>query len=67
MKKHILENVSKLMSACVIMKIEEFTLYRVTTSGSKQMPKEFISGSINFKLILFYYSPIIVVCEIEEI
>ncbi|EAL39579.3 AGAP008379-PA, partial [Anopheles gambiae str. PEST] len=44
MKKHVLDNLAKLMCACVVMKIEEFTLYRVTTSGNKQMPKEFVSA-----------------------
>uniref|UniRef100_A0A3F2Z136 Chorein_N domain-containing protein n=1 Tax=Anopheles minimus TaxID=112268 RepID=A0A3F2Z136_9DIPT len=44
MKKHVLDNLAKLMCACVVMKIEEFTLYRVTTSGNKQKPKEFVSA-----------------------
>ncbi|XP_058450697.1 bridge-like lipid transfer protein family member 3B [Malaya genurostris] len=44
MKKHVLDNLAKLMCVCVIMKVEEFTLYRVTTSGNKQMPKEFVSA-----------------------
>ena len=44
MRKHVLDNFSKLMTTCVILRIEDFTLYRVTTSGKKQMPKEFISG-----------------------
>lgn len=44
MRKHVLDNLSKLMTSCVILRIEDFTLYRVTTSGKKQMPKEFISG-----------------------
>ncbi|XP_058814862.1 bridge-like lipid transfer protein family member 3B isoform X3 [Topomyia yanbarensis] len=44
MKKHVLDNLAKLMCVCVVMKVEEFTLYRVTTSGNKQMPKEFISA-----------------------
>lgn len=44
MKKHVLDNLSKLMTSCIIMRIEDFTLYRVTTSGRKQMPKEFITG-----------------------
>ncbi|XP_055635192.1 bridge-like lipid transfer protein family member 3B [Toxorhynchites rutilus septentrionalis] len=43
-KKHVLDNLAKLMSVCVILKIEEFTLYRVTTGGNKQMPKEFITA-----------------------
>lgn len=42
--KQILDNFNKLMTACVVLRIENFTLYRVTTSGKKQMPKEFISG-----------------------
>ncbi|XP_037957777.1 UHRF1-binding protein 1-like isoform X2 [Teleopsis dalmanni] len=42
--KTTMDNLAKLMSACVILRIEDFTLYRVTTSGKKQMPKEFISG-----------------------
>lgn len=43
-KKQVLENFSKLMTSCVIVRIEDFTLFRVTTSGKKQMPKEFVSG-----------------------
>lgn len=43
-QRSTLENLAKLMSACVILRIEDFTLYRVTTSGKKQMPKEFVSG-----------------------
>ncbi|XP_016995914.2 bridge-like lipid transfer protein family member 3B isoform X4 [Drosophila takahashii] len=39
-----LENLAKLMSSCVILRIEDFTLYRVTTSGKKSMPKEFVSA-----------------------
>ncbi|XP_055295755.1 bridge-like lipid transfer protein family member 3B isoform X2 [Sitodiplosis mosellana] len=42
--KQILDNFNKLMTACVVLRIENFMLYRVTTSGKKSMPKEFISG-----------------------
>lgn len=42
--KQVIDNLNKLMSSCVVLRIEDFTLYRVTTSGKKQMPKEFISG-----------------------
>lgn len=45
-QKSILDNLAKLMSSCVILRIEDFQLYRVTTSGKKQMPKEFISGKL---------------------
>ncbi|XP_033236415.1 UHRF1-binding protein 1 isoform X1 [Drosophila pseudoobscura] len=43
-QRHTLENLAKLMSSCVILRIEDFTLYRVTTSGKKSMPKEFVSA-----------------------
>ncbi|XP_036328195.1 UHRF1-binding protein 1-like isoform X4 [Rhagoletis pomonella] len=43
-QKATLDNLAKLMSACVVLRIEDFTLYRVTTSGRKQMPKEFVSA-----------------------
>lgn len=44
--KQILDNFNKLMTSCVVLRIENFTLYRVTTSGKKEMPKEFISGEL---------------------
>ena len=49
MRKHVLDNFSKLMTSCVIVRVEDFTLYRVTTSGKKQMPKEFISGKLFYR------------------
>lgn len=42
--KQILDNLSKLMTSCVVLRIENFTLHRVTTAGKKQIRKEFISG-----------------------
>lgn len=42
--KSVMENLSKLMSSCVIFRLSDFQLYRITTSGRKQIPKEFISG-----------------------
>ncbi|KAL7045426.1 hypothetical protein ACKWTF_002228 [Chironomus riparius] len=44
LKRQVLDNLAKLMTSCVILRIEDFTLYRVTTSGKKSMPKEFVSG-----------------------
>lgn len=44
MKKNVLESLGKLMSACVVLRLEDFTLHRVTTAEKKQMPKEFLSG-----------------------
>ncbi|XP_065355354.1 bridge-like lipid transfer protein family member 3B isoform X2 [Calliphora vicina] len=49
-QKTVLDNLSKLMSSCVILRIEDFQLYRVTTSGKKQMPKEFVSAQHKRKI-----------------
>lgn len=56
MRKNVLENLGKLMSACVILRIDDFTLHRVTTAEKKQMPKEFISGEEKgFQLLYIRY------------
>lgn len=54
MKKHVLDNFAKLMTSCVILRIEDFTLYRVTTSGKKAMPKEFISGKLLIDCVCYH-------------
>lgn len=43
-KNYVISQLAKLMTSCVILRIEDFTLYRVTTTKRKQMPKDFISG-----------------------
>ena len=43
-KRRIEMQLNKLMTTCVIMRIEDFTLYKVTTSGKKQALKEFVAG-----------------------
>ncbi|XP_046688802.1 UHRF1-binding protein 1-like [Homalodisca vitripennis] len=44
-KNYVLSQLAKLMTACVILRIEDFTLFRVTTSAKKQQqPKEFVKG-----------------------
>jgi hypothetical protein len=45
-KNYVLTQLAKLMTTCVILRIQDFTLYQVTTSKRKQMPKEFITGKI---------------------
>jgi hypothetical protein len=49
---------AKLMSSCVILRLEDFTLFRVSTSSRKQAPKDFISSkqfySKNCKLTRSY-------------
>jgi hypothetical protein len=59
LRKHVLDNLAKLMTSCVILRIEDFTLYRVTTSGKKAMPKEFISGQYKtfwYKIVSPFFS-----------
>lgn len=53
-KRIVLDHFNKLMTSCVILRIEDFTLYRVTTAVKKQMPKEFIAGTFCF---LTFFSP----------
>ncbi|KAG5863442.1 hypothetical protein JTB14_036156 [Gonioctena quinquepunctata] len=59
---------SKLMSSCAILRIDDFTVYKVTTSCNKQGLKEFIYGdrshitlpkdSNNFHAeFIYYYYP----------
>ncbi|XP_046394074.1 UHRF1-binding protein 1 isoform X3 [Ischnura elegans] len=43
-KNHVLNQLSKLMTTCIILRIENFTLYRVTTSKKKTKPREFIAA-----------------------
>lgn len=45
-KNYVMKQLPKLMTTCIIIRIEDFTLYRVTTSGKKQALKEFICGKL---------------------
>lgn len=45
-KNHVLEQLAKLMTTCIVIRVDDFTLYKVTTSTRKPMPKEFVSGII---------------------
>lgn len=42
-RRRLAESFQRLMTACVVLRIEDFTLYQVTTSGKKQMPKQFVA------------------------
>ncbi|XP_063237509.1 bridge-like lipid transfer protein family member 3A isoform X2 [Bacillus rossius redtenbacheri] len=44
MKTYVLTQLAKLMTSCVILRIQDFVVYQVTTSKRKQMPKELASG-----------------------
>uniref|UniRef100_A0A0A9WS61 UHRF1-binding protein 1-like protein n=1 Tax=Lygus hesperus TaxID=30085 RepID=A0A0A9WS61_LYGHE len=42
-KNYVLSNLAKVMTSCLILRVDDFTIYRVTTNNS-QVPKEFIKG-----------------------
>ncbi|XP_022906277.1 bridge-like lipid transfer protein family member 3B isoform X2 [Onthophagus taurus] len=44
LKQGVLSQFKKIMTTCVIIRVENFTVYKVTTSGKKQALKEFISA-----------------------
>ncbi|XP_011698292.1 PREDICTED: UHRF1-binding protein 1 isoform X3 [Wasmannia auropunctata] len=43
-KNYVLEQLAKLMTTCIIIRIDDFTLYKATTTSRNPIPKEFISG-----------------------
>lgn len=43
-KNYVLEQLAKLMTTCIIIRIDDFTLYKVTTTSRNPVPKEFILG-----------------------
>lgn len=43
------------MATCVILRIEDFILYKVTTSGKKQALKEFITGMLLYGFICIWF------------
>lgn len=43
-KNYILEQLAKLMTTCIVIRIDDFTLYKVTTTSRNPIPKEFITG-----------------------
>lgn len=43
-KNYILEQLAKLMTTCIIIRIDDFTLYKVTTTSRNPIPKEFVTG-----------------------
>ncbi|XP_024881822.1 UHRF1-binding protein 1-like isoform X1 [Temnothorax curvispinosus] len=48
-KNYVLEQLAKLMTTCIIIRIDDFTLYKVTTTSRNPMPKEFISAQTRKK------------------
>ncbi|XP_031847066.1 bridge-like lipid transfer protein family member 3B isoform X2 [Nomia melanderi] len=43
-KNYILEQLAKLMTTCIIIRIDDFTLYKVTTTSRNPVPKEFVTA-----------------------
>ncbi|KAK0095154.1 hypothetical protein PV326_009095 [Microctonus aethiopoides] len=44
MRNFILEQLSTLMTTCIVIRIHDFTIYKVTTLSKKPTTKEFIAG-----------------------
>ncbi|XP_046813227.1 UHRF1-binding protein 1-like isoform X6 [Vespa crabro] len=43
-KNYVLEQLAKLMTTCIVIRIDDFTLFKVTTASRKSIPKEFITA-----------------------
>ncbi|KAL1505764.1 hypothetical protein ABEB36_005251 [Hypothenemus hampei] len=66
-KKRLELQLNKLMTTSVVIRVDDFTVYRVTTSGKKQVLKEFLAGdrtrmnlpkdasTIHAEFIYYYY------------
>lgn len=50
----ILHQLRQLMSSCLVVRLGDVTLYRVTTAKSRQTPKEFIAGNTAFPILLSF-------------
>ncbi|CAG9767009.1 unnamed protein product [Ceutorhynchus assimilis] len=48
-KKRLEWQLNKLMTTSVVMRVDDFTVYRVTTSGKKQVLKEFLCAQLKRK------------------
>lgn len=55
--KELLRQLAKLMTTCVVVRIEDFCLYKVTTSAKKQDLKEFICGEFLIFCFIYYQLP----------
>ncbi|XP_039294863.1 UHRF1-binding protein 1-like isoform X2 [Nilaparvata lugens] len=44
LKAYMSSQFSKLMTSCVILRVEDFTLYRVTTTSKMHSPRPFVKG-----------------------
>lgn len=47
-KNYVLEQLAKLMTTCIIIRIDDFTLYKVTTTSRNPTPKEFVAGIFTY-------------------
>ncbi|CAL7948868.1 unnamed protein product [Xylocopa violacea] len=48
-KNYILEQLAKLMTTCIIIRIDDFTLYKVTTTSRNPVPKELVTAQTRKK------------------
>lgn len=69
-KNYVLDQLAKLMTTCIIIRIDDFTLYKVTTTSRNPIPKEFIAGIVylvhlNYSFIRFVLYRNVYVSRIE--
>lgn len=55
MRNFILEQLSTLMTTCIVIRIHDFTIYKVTTLSKKPTTKEFIAGKKKRNLKYFSF------------
>lgn len=54
-KKLLEMKLNKLMTTSVVIRVEDFTVYRVTTSGKKQVLKEFLCGKDLYNTVNYIF------------
>ena len=56
-KDYVLSQLAKVMTSCIVLRISDFIVHRVTTNN-KQSPREFMKGKVKFfffNLIMFLF------------
>lgn len=54
-KNYVLEQLSTLMTTCIVIRIYDLTIYKVTTTTRKPITKEFLTGKNFIDTSYFYY------------
>ena len=54
LKGVVANQLRKLMSSCCVLRVNDFCVYRVSTSKRKQTPKEFVSGNLTLVMMMCF-------------